>query len=141
MALEILTFSFFRILLRMFINQVSRTSNFKVIVFNYLPPHFSWLKVKVTYSCPILCNPTDCSLPSSSVHGIPWSQNTGVGSLSLLQGIFPTQGLNPGLPHCRQILYPLSHMKRIFMNLIELCETCVLDPHYKAFHGECLNLH
>ena len=42
----------------------------------------------------------------------PWNspgQNTGVGSLSLLQGIFPTQGLNSGLPHCRQILYQLSH--------------------------------
>ena len=42
----------------------------------------------------------------------PWNspgQNTGVGSLSLLQGIFPTQGSNPGLPHCRQILYQLSH--------------------------------
>ena len=36
-------------------------------------------------------------------------QNIGVGSLSLLQGIFPTQGLNPGLPHCRWILYQLSH--------------------------------
>ena len=36
-------------------------------------------------------------------------QNTGVGSLSLLQGIFPTQGLNPGLPHWRQIFYQLSH--------------------------------
>ena len=36
-------------------------------------------------------------------------QNTGVGSLSLLQGIFPAQGLNPGLPHCRRILYQLSH--------------------------------
>ena len=36
-------------------------------------------------------------------------QNTGVGSLSLLQGIFPTQGSNPGLLHCRQILYQLSH--------------------------------
>ena len=36
-------------------------------------------------------------------------QNTGVGSCSLLQGIFPTQGSNPGLPHCRQILYQLSH--------------------------------
>ena len=36
-------------------------------------------------------------------------QNTGVGSLSLLRGIFPTQGLNPGLPHCKQILYHLSH--------------------------------
>ena len=36
-------------------------------------------------------------------------QNTGVGSLSLLQGIFPIQGLNPALPHCRPILYQLSH--------------------------------
>ena len=47
-------------------------------------------------------------------HGIysPWNspgQATGVGSLSLLQKIFPTQGLNPGLPHCRWILYQLSH--------------------------------
>ena len=38
-----------------------------------------------------------------------WGQNTGVGSFSLLQGIFPTQGSNPGLPHCRWILYQLSH--------------------------------
>ena len=46
-------------------------------------------------------------------HGLysPWNslgQNTGVGSLSFLQGIFPTQGSNPGLPHCRQILYQVS---------------------------------
>ena len=42
----------------------------------------------------------------------PWDSpgwNTGVGSHSLLQGIFPTQGSNPGLPHCRRILYQLSH--------------------------------
>ena len=42
----------------------------------------------------------------------PWNspgQNTGAGSLSLLQGIFSTQGSNPGLLHCRQILYQLSH--------------------------------
>ena len=37
------------------------------------------------------------------------SQNTGVGSLSLLQGMLPTHGWNPGLPHCRQILYQVSH--------------------------------
>ena len=47
-------------------------------------------------------------------HGLysPWNspvQNTGVGSLSLLQGIFPTQGSSPGHPHCRRILYQLSH--------------------------------
>ena len=46
----------------------------------------------------------------------PWSslgQNTGVGSLSLLQGIFLTQGLKPGPPHRRQILYQLSHQGSI----------------------------
>ena len=47
-------------------------------------------------------------------HGLygPWNspgQNTGVGSLSLLQGIFPTQGLNPGIQHYRWILSQLSH--------------------------------
>jgi len=39
-------------------------------------------------------------------------QNTGVGSCSLLQGIFPTLGSNPGLPHCRWILYQLSQQGR-----------------------------
>ena len=141
------------------------------------------IQVCVLLTCvQLLCDPMDCSLPSSSIHGIlqarildsvaipfsrrtswhrDWTQvshivgrflpseppekpgyksvfklesescsvvsdslrpqalysprnspgkNTGVGSLSFLQGIFPTQGLNPGLPHCRQILYPLSHM-------------------------------
>ena len=57
----------------------------------------------------LFCDAMDCI-----VHGLysPWNspgQNTGVGSLSLLQGISPTQGSNPGLPHCRWILYQLSH--------------------------------
>ena len=51
----------------------------------------------------------DCSPPGSSVHGDSPGKNTGMGCHALLQGIFPTQGLNPGLPHCRQILYHLSH--------------------------------
>ena len=54
------------------------------------------------------------SVMSNSLRSLgPWNspgQNTRVGSLSLLQGIFPTQGLNPGLPHCRWVLYQLSHM-------------------------------
>jgi len=45
----------------------------------------------------------------SSVHGDSPGKNTGVGSLSLLLGIFPIQGLNPGFPHYRQILYQLSY--------------------------------
>ena len=52
----------------------------------------SEVKVKVTQPWPTLSDPTDCTSPWNSP-----GQNTGVGSLSLLQGIFPTQGLNPGL--------------------------------------------
>ena len=61
------------------------------------------VKVKEVQSCPTLFDPMDCS---------PWNspgQNTGACSLSLLQGIFPTQGSNPGFLHCRCILYQLSH--------------------------------
>ena len=62
------------------------------------------VKVKVTQLCPTLCNPTDYT-----VHGIFLGQNIGVDSLSLLQGIFSTQGSNPGLLHFRQIIYHLKH--------------------------------
>ena len=54
------------------------------------------MKVKVPQSCPTLSDPM-----VYTVHGVD--------SHPLLQGIFPTQGLNPGLRHCRQILYQLSH--------------------------------
>ena len=55
-------------------------------------PSLLWVKVKVTQSHPTLCDPMDS----------PWNspgQNSGVGSLSLLQGFFPSQGSSPGLPH------------------------------------------
>ena len=56
--------------------------------------------VEVAQSCPALCNPIDCCLPGSSIQ---------VGFHFLLQGIFLTQGSNPGLLHCRQTFYHLSH--------------------------------
>ena len=59
--------------------------------------------------CSTICNPMDYSLPGSSVHGDSPDKITGVGCHALLQGIFPTQGSNPGLPHCGWILYQLSH--------------------------------
>ena len=62
----------------------------------------------VTQSCPTLCDPMDCSLPGSSVHVDSPGKNTQVGCHAFLQGIFPTQGSNLGLPHCRWILYHLS---------------------------------
>ena len=70
--------------------------------------------MKVAQSCLTLCYPMDCILSGSSVHGIlqarllewlaiPFSRGS-----SLLKGIFPTRGSNPGLLSCRQILYHLS---------------------------------
>ena len=83
----------------------------KTILYYYLHPIYinfiTWhqkalliCEVKVSQSCLTL---QPFGLYSSS------GQNSGMGSLSLLQGIFPTQGLNLGLPHCRWILYQLSH--------------------------------
>ena len=89
---------------------------------------------EVAESCPTLSDPMDCGPPGSSIHGVfqarildwgeshsvvssslrpqglysPWDspgKNTGVGCHALLEGIFPTQGSNPALPHCRWILY------------------------------------
>ena len=59
-------------------------------------------------SCPTPCDPMAFSPPGSSLSGIFPGKNTGVVCHFLLQGIFPTQGSNPGLPHSRQTLYPLS---------------------------------
>ena len=53
----------------------------------------------------------DCSLPGSSLLGDPPGKNPGVGCYALLKGFFITQGLNPGLSNCSQILYCLSHQE------------------------------
>ena len=63
----------------------------------------------VAQSCLTLCDPMDCNLPDSSVHGDFPGKNTGVGCHALIQGICLAQGSNPGLAHCRWILYHLSH--------------------------------
>ncbi|CAI9174660.1 unnamed protein product [Rangifer tarandus platyrhynchus] len=63
----------------------------------------------IVQSRPTPCDPMDCSPPGSSVHGDSPGKNTGMSSHALLQEIFPTQRLNPGLPNCRQILYHLSY--------------------------------
>ena len=83
----------------------------------------------------------DCSLPGTSVHEDFPGKNTGVGYHALLQGIFPTQGSNAGLLHCRQILYRLSHqgsplstpyaMLSHFSH-VRLCETPETAAHQAA---------
>ena len=72
---------------------------------------------------------------SFRLHGLhsPWNspgQNTGVGSLSLFQGIFPTQGSNPGLLHCRRILYQLNYQG----SPIQYCRLFELEGPYPATH-------
>ena len=86
----------------------SSSFHFKVCKMSCNSELITYVKVLVTQLCLTLCNPMDCSLPGSR----PWNspgKNTVVDRHSLLQGIFPTQGSNPGLLHCRQILYYLSH--------------------------------
>ena len=86
-----------------------------------------WIWVKHASQASPLLNPFLMTTPRTFLEGksflliapqalwtlnSPWNspgQHTGVGRLSLLQGIFPTQGWNPGLLHCRWILYQLSH--------------------------------
>ena len=95
--------------------QISKTPLWK----SYHPRHygffcFSFLKSVccAVLSLSVLSDslwPTSCSPPGSSVHGDSLSKNTGVGCHALLQVTFPTQSSNPSLPHCRQILYCLSH--------------------------------
>ena len=84
-------------------------------------------------SCVWLCDSMDCSPPGSSVHGIFPGKNTGVGCHFLLQGVFPTQGLNLGLLHCRWILYCLSHQgsPRTFMQVIYFFSMSIFILYHK----------
>ena len=71
------------------------------------PINTSSNNVKKSESCSVVSD----SLQPRELYS-PWNspgKNTGVGSHSLLQGIFPTQGLNSGLLHCMPVLYQLSH--------------------------------
>ena len=72
----------------------------------------------VPQSCLALCDPMDSSLPGSSAHGDSPGKNTRVGCHGLLQGIFPTQGLNSGLLHYRWILYHLRHQGNRYLNQV-----------------------
>ena len=66
------------------------------------------MKVLVTQSRLTLCDPMDCSPPGTSVHGILLARILEWVAISFSRVIVPTQGSNPGLLHCRQVLYHLS---------------------------------
>ena len=74
-----------------------------------------------------LRDPMDCSLPGSSGHEDSLGKNTREGCHAFLHGIFPTQGLNPGLLYCRQILYCLSQfMFEMIILLLLLCSPLLI---------------
>ena len=90
-----------------------------LFILSWLTDWLSWFFPVITgccclvaQSCPALCETMDCNLPGSSVHADSLGKNTGVGCHAFLQGILPTQGSKPGLLHCGQILYRLSHQGR-----------------------------
>ena len=73
----------------------------------------------VAKSCLTICNPMHCSTPDTSVHGIFPGKNARVGCHLLLRGIFPIQGLNLGLLHCRRILDQLRHHCKLCIMVIK----------------------
>ena len=82
-----------------------------MVLFGNFPKQMKLICYKVLVVQPrlTLYDPMDCSPPGSSVHGDSPGRNIEMGCHALLQVIFLTQRLNPGLLHCRQILYCLSH--------------------------------
>ena len=72
------------------------------------PPRACAVLSLVIHSCLTLWDAMGCSPPGSSVHGDSTGKNAGLGGHALLQGIFPIQGWNPGVLHCKRILYYLS---------------------------------
>ena len=82
----------------------------------------------LSQSYPALCDPMDCRPPASSVHGDSSSKNTGVDCHALLQGIFPTQGSKPSLPHCRWILYHLNHQGSPLLKSPSVCSVAKSCP-------------
>ena len=77
---------------------------------SYVPAYYSMCACSVTQWCPTLCNPVNCRLPGSSVHGDSPGKNTGVGCHALLQGICPTQGSNLSLLHWQADSLSLWHL-------------------------------
>ena len=69
----------------------------------------------------------DCSLPGSSVRGIFQARVLVWVAISFSRGVFPTQGSNPGLPHCRQMLCHLSHQGSLYKLLsVKEKKKCIL---------------
>ena len=99
------------------------------------------LYVLVAQLCPAVCDPMDCPTRLLCMWNSP-GKNTGVGCHSLLPGIFPTQGSNPGLLHCRQSLYHLSHQESLplqgMVTVFQLGEACGFNSSRNPWNCCCL---
>ena len=85
------------------------------------------VKVKVVHSCLTLCDPMDCSLPGTSVHGDSPGPNTGVGSLALLQGNFPNLGIEPRFPTLQAVLLPAEPQGKPLYTIHEILQARILE--------------
>ena len=99
-------------------------------------PEVNWSEV--TQSCPTLCDPMDCSPSGSSVHGIFQAIVLEWIAISFSRGSSQprdrTQGSNPGLLHCRQMLYHLSHQGSHFSLFMFNILVKWVENHWKNFH-------
>ena len=91
-------------------NSLIRSSNFLVVFLRFS----MYVVCLVAQLCPTICDSMDCNPPGSSVLWILQARILEWVAMPSFRGIFPTQGLNPGLPHCRQILYHLRHQGSLF---------------------------
>ena len=98
----------------------------------------------------LFCNPMDCISPGSFVHGNSPGKNTRVGCHALVQRIFPTKGSNPGLLHCRRILYQrLTFYKTdsstvsqqdIDINIVKIQSSSISTVQFSSVAQLCLTL-
>ena len=93
------------------------------------------VSAKSLHLCLILCDPMDYGLPGSSVHGDSPGKNTGIGCHGFLQGIFLTQGSNPGLPHCRRFFTVWATRKAlIYSDYLTLAANFYVALAYSSLH-------
>ena len=107
----------------------------------HIPP---WPSTAPTQGHSVSSN-SDCSPPEPTRFLSPWDfpgKNTGIGRHSLLQGILPTQELNPYLLHCKQILYCLSHQgSPTCMHMLEKIFPFCIKTHTRIFIAIKFKMH
>ena len=89
----------------------------------------------VTQLCLNLCDPMDCSWPGASVHGLLQARILECVAIPFSRGIFPTQGLKPGLLHCRGIFYHLSYQGSLQMYILSWQQWVWLQTREKGSSG------